>query len=77
MPNISLGTCRRFFASLAAVKLICSGKLQIQLSDFPKAIQSDSVLFLVILSTLPPIIMEVEGGLEDDFSLQGGHFPFP
>ena len=29
-------------------------------------------------STLSTIIMEVEnGGLEDDFSLQGGHFPLP
>ena len=29
-------------------------------------------------TTLPPIIMEVEhGGLENDFSLQGGHFPLP
>ena len=28
--------------------------------------------------TLSPIVMEVEnGGLEDDFSLQGGHFPLP
>ncbi len=28
--------------------------------------------------TLSPIIMEVEnGGLEDDFSLQGGHVPLP
>ena len=28
--------------------------------------------------TLSPIIMEVENGsLEDDFSLQGGHFPLP
>ncbi len=33
---------------------------------------------LVKLYTLSPIIMEVEnGGLEDDFSLQGGHFPLP
>ncbi len=29
-----------------------------------------------LVVTLPPIIMEVEnGGLEDDFSLQIGHFP--
>ena len=28
--------------------------------------------------TLSPTIMEVEnGGLEDDFSLQGAHFPLP
>ncbi len=32
----------------------------------------------VLLYTVSPIIMEVEnGGLEDDFSLQGGHFPLP
>ena len=29
-------------------------------------------------TTLSPIIMEVEnGGLEDDFSFQRGHFPLP
>ncbi len=28
--------------------------------------------------TLSPIVMEMEnGGLEDDFSLQEGHFPLP
>ena len=31
-----------------------------------------------MIYTLSPIIMEVEnGGLEDDFSLQGGRFPLP
>ncbi len=31
-----------------------------------------------IIYTLSPIVMEVEhGGLEDDFSLQGRHFPLP
>ena len=33
---------------------------------------------LALFFTLSPIIMEVEnGGLEDDFSLLGGHFPLP
>ena len=32
----------------------------------------------MIISTLSPTILEVEnGGWEDDFSLQGGHFPLP
>ena len=40
--------------------------------------QQRKVAILVGAHTLSPIIMEVEtGGLENDFSLQGGHFPLP